>query len=811
MLKNYLKIAWRNLRRNKVFSFINIVGLAIGLSCFLLISLYVLDELSFDKFYKNATRIYRINAHIRFGGTDLNFPFTSDMMGQMLKKDYPQVEDYARVYNSSGNKLVRKGNDYMNEYKVCHADSTFFRIFDLPVIAGDIKNALNEPNTVVITEKIAKKYFGISNAVGKTLETNDNNKTLYKVTAVIKDVPDNSHFNFEFYFSMKNVDYQWGQFLSHNFHTYLLLRPGVSQKSVENKFADYIDKYCIPQAKQFMQINSMDDLRKSGNNIEYYMTPVTKIHLYSTLQYEFLPGGNVQYVYIFSAVALFILIIACINFMNLTTARSANRAKEVGIRKVLGTEKKDLVSQFLVECTLMVLISMFIAIGIAYLVLPLFNSVSSKSMSLLNLFSPAILPLLILLPFVVGLLAGSYPAFFLSSFKPIEVLKGKLKMGSRSGGLRNLLVGFQFITSIFLIIATIVIYRQLHFIQTKNLGFNKGQVLIINDAYALKNNLTPFKNDVLQMPGVTSGSISGFLPVTSSNRSDNTFSSSPVMDTKNGFDMQTWAVDYDYIRTMGMQIAKGRNFSKDFGSDSSAVIINEATAKNLGWDDPIGKKIYSTYYSPNNDRIGYTIIGVVKNFNFESLKQNVGLLGFFLKSSTGLVSFKVNASNIPDVLKQVENKWKAMAPGMPYSYRFLDDAFNEMYSSEQRIGKIILIFSTLAILIACLGLFGLSTFIAEQRTKEIGIRKVLGASVSSIVQLLSKDFIRLVAIAFVFAAPLAWWAMTKWLQDFANRTNISWWIFLLAGVLAFVIAIATVSFQAIKAAVMNPVKSLRTE
>ena len=377
--------------------------------------------------------------------------------------------------------------------------------------------------------------------------------------------------------------------------------------------------------------------------------------------------------------------------------------------------------------------------------------------------------------------------------------------------MRNLLVGFQFITSIFLIIATIVIYRQLHFIQTKNLGFNKGQVLIINDAYALKNNLTPFKNDVLQMPGVTSGSISGFLPVTSSNRSDNTFSSSPVMDTKNGFDMQTWAVDYDYIRTMGMQIAKGRNFSKDFGSDSSAVIINEATAKNLGWDDPIGKKIYSTYYSPNNDRIGYTIIGVVKNFNFESLKQNVGLLGFFLKSSTGLVSFKVNASNIPDVLKQVENKWKAMAPGMPYSYRFLDDAFNEMYSSEQRIGKIILIFSTLAILIACLGLFGLSTFIAEQRTKEIGIRKVLGSSVSSIVQLLSKDFIRLVAIAFVFAAPLAWWAMTKWLQDFANRTSISWWIFLLAGLLAFVIAIATVSFQAIKAALMNPVKSLRTE
>src|SRR5579871_1853563 len=811
MLKNYLKIAWRNLRRNKTFSFINIIGLAIGLSCFLLISLYVLDELSFDKFYKNSDRIYRLNAHIRFGGTDLNFPFSSDMMGQMLKKDYPQIEDYARVYNSSGSKLVKKGSDFINEQKVCHADSTFFRIFELPVIAGDVKNALNEPNTVVITEKIAKKYFGSTDAVGKVIETNDNNKTLYKVNAIIKDVPHNSHFNFDFYFSMKNVDYNWGQFLSHNFHTYLLLKPGVSQKTVENKFTEYIDKYCLPEAKQFMKINTMEDFKKAGNSLEYDMTPLTKLHLYSNLQYEFLPGGNIQYVYIFSAVALLILVIACINFMNLTTARSANRAKEVGIRKVLGTEKKELITQFLVECTLMVTLSLLIAIGIAYLVLPLFNSVASKSMGLSNLFSPIILPLLIALPFVVGLLAGSYPAFYLSSFKPIEVLKGKLKMGSKSGGLRNFLVGFQFFISIFLIIATIVIYRQLHFIQTKNLGFSKDQVLMIDGAYVLKNNLKPFKDEVLQLPGVSSGSVSGFLPVTSTNRSDNTFSTSQIMDAKNGFDMQTWAVDYDYIKTLGMQIVKGRNFSKDFGSDSTAVVINESLAKSIGFDDPIGKQIYSTYYSNNNQRIGYTIIGVVKNFNFESLKQNVGLLGLFLKPSLGMISFKVNAANIPDVLKQVENKWKAMAPGIPFSYRFLDDAFNDMYNAEQKVGKIILIFSTLAILIACLGLFGLSTFIAEQRTKEIGIRKVLGSSVSSIVQLLSKDFIKLVAISFIVAAPLAWWFMNKWLQDFANRVDISWWIFLLAGALALIIALATVSFQAIKAALMNPVKSLRTE
>ncbi len=814
MFKNYLKIAWRNLLRNKTFSIINIAGLAIGLSCFLLIALYVLDELSFDKFYANADRIYRTNASVRFGGVDLNFPLSSDMMGQMLKKDYPQVEDYARVYNSNGSKLVKKGNDFINEQKVCHADSTFFRIFDLPVIAGDVKNALNEPNTVVITEKIAKKYFGSAeNAMGKAIETNDNNKTLYKVTAVIKDVPGNSHFNFDFYFSMKNVNYQWGQFLSHNFHTYLLLKKGTDYKEFEKKFTEYVDKYCLPEAKQFMQIKSMEEFKKSGNKLEYNLTPLTKIHLYSTLQYEFLPGGNIQYVYIFSAVALFILLIACINFMNLTTARSANRAKEVGIRKVLGTEKKELVAQFLIESTLMVVLSLLIAIGIAYLVLPLFNDVADKTMALHNLFSPIILPLLIALPFAVGLLAGSYPAFYLSSFKPIEVLKGKLKMGNKSGGLRSVLVVFQFFTSIVLIISTIVIYQQLHFIQTKNLGYDKNQVLIINGTSALGNNLTPFKNELLQMPGVTSATVSSFLPVPiNASRSDNIFSSSPIMDAKNGIDMQAWGIDYDYFKTMGIQIIKGRAFSKDFGSDSSAVVINETAAKLFGYDDPVGKKIYGSPGNGNtSERVAYNIIGVVKNFNYESLKQNVGPLSLFLQSNTGLVSFKISTANIPEILKQAENKWKALTPGLPFSFRFLDESFNEMYRGEQRIGKIILIFSTLAILIACLGLFGLSIFIAEQRTKEIGIRKVLGASVRGVVQMLSKDFIKLVAISFIIAAPLSWWLMNKWLQDFAYRVEISWWIFLLAAVLAFAIAIVTVSFQAIKAALMNPTKSLRTE
>jgi len=810
MFRNYLKIALRNLWKQKAFSAINIIGLAVGLCCFLLISMYVLDELSFDKYNQKAERIYRINSDIIFGGNALHLPVSSDMMGAILKKDYPQVEEYTRIYASNGSKLVKKGSEFINEANVGHADSTFFNVFTLLSIYGDTKTALNEPNTVVITEKAAKKYFGKTDVLGKTIETNDDKSPTYQITAVIKDIPRNSHFSFDFIFSMKNVDYPWGNYMSHNFHTYLLFKEGTDYKAFEKNFVQYIDKYIMPQAKQFMQINSMAEFEKAGNKLEYSLIPLTKIHLHSDRPFELAPLGNIQYVYIFSAVALFILLIACINFMNLTTARSANRAKEVGIRKVLGTERKNLVTQFLTESTLIALLSLFIALAITYFVLPLFNEVSGKSMIMSSLFSPLTLPLLIALPFVVGLMAGSYPAFFLSAFRPIEVLKGRLKLGNKSGGLRSLLVVFQFATSIILIIGTIVIYRQLHFIQTKNLGFNKDQVLIVNDVYSLGNSVEAFKNDVVQMPGIVSGTLSGFLPVTNSSRNDNTFSKEAVMDSKNGFGMQNWTVDYDYLQTMGIQLIKGRNFSKDYGTDSSAIIINEKTAGILGYDDPVGKNIYHLS-NPGEPPIMYTIIGVAKNFNYESLKQTIGPLAFFLGKSTGLASFKVKAENIPSLIKSIENKWKAMASGMPFSYRFLDESFSEMYRSEQRAGKIALIFSVIGILIACLGLFGLAAFVAEQRTKEIGIRKVLGASVNGLVGLLSKDFMKLVLVAALIAFPIAWWGMHKWLEDFAFRIGIPWWIFILAGVIAAFIAFITISLQAVKAAMANPVKNLRTE
>ncbi len=813
MIQNYFKIAFRSLWRNKGYSAINIFGLAMGLATCLLITLYVTDELSYDKFYKNADRIYRINTDINFGGGDLHYTQTSDMMGELLKKDYPQVEEYARVYNNEGSKLIKKGNEFITEPRVANVDSTFFKIFQLPVIEGELNTALNEPNTVVITASSAKKYFGSVNVLGKIIEVKSGSHTdPYKVTAVINDIPHNSHLNFDFLFSMKNVDYEWGQLTSHNFHTYLLLKPGTDYKIFQKNFPQYIEKHVFSALQQFVKIGSLEELEKSGNKLHYSLLPLTAIHLYSDYNFEFTPTGNIQYVYIFSAVALFILLLACINFMNLSTARSAKRAKEVGVRKVLGTERKTLIAQFLVESTLTAFIGLVIAIAIAYAVLPLFNEVAAKSLSVHDLFSRQILPWLILLPVVVGLLAGSYPALFLSGFKPIVVLKGNSNTGFKKSNLRNALVVFQFATSIVLIIATLVVYNQLQYIQNSKLGYNKDQVLIINGAYALNKNTETFKNEVLAMQGVSSGTLSSFLPISNSSRSDNVLSKEAVMNNKNSMDMQTWRIDYDYLKTMGMELAAGRNFSKDFGSDSSAILITETTARLLGLKDPLGKMLYSSTNSGGeNATLPFQIIGVVKDFHFESLHKKLGPLCMRLANSTGLASFKISSANLKTLIPQIESKWKALAPGMPFSYRFMSESFDDMYRSEQRAGTIAIVFALLAIFIACLGLFGLVTYMAEQRNKEIGIRKVLGASVGNVVTLLSKDFLLLVLLSAVIAFPIAWWAMHNWLEDFEYRINISIWVFILAAFVALLIALLTVSFQAIKAAIANPVKSLRSE
>lgn len=811
MIRIFFKIAWRNLVRNKTYSLINTIGLASGLACFILIAMYVADELSFDRHHKNAERIYRINSSIKMGGSELNLAVTSDPMGATLKKDYPQIEEFTRLYSSSGSRLIKKGTEYIDESAVSFADSTFFDVFTFKAIEGELKTALNEPNTVVISETAAKKYFGTTNALGRSLDVNQNGSTLFKVTGVIEDMPRTSHFRYDFLFSMDNVDYGFNNYLSHNFHTYLLLKPGVDGKEIENKFPEYTDKYVLPQAKTIMQINSIDEFEKAGNRLTYSLTPMLKIHLYSDLFPELGVNGNIQYVYIFSAVAIFILVLACINFINLATARSMKRAREVGVRKVLGTTRSNLIRQFLSESTLTVMISFLLAVIIAWLVIPYFNDLSSKNMSISMLFEPGMIMMLVLLPIIVSLLAGTYPAFFLSKFKPTEVLKGKLSSGGTKNTLRSGLVVFQFATSIILIIATITVFHQLDYIQNRKIGFNKDQVLVVDNTGYLGQRATSFKNEVKKLPGVVDGTFSGFLPVSASSRNDNTYSKEAVLTSGNTFNMQTWSIDHDYIGTMGMEIVKGRNFSRSFSTDSTAIVINETTASLLGFDDPLGKKIYTLEDVATNKMVGYTIVGVVKNFNFESMRQKIGPLCFVLREAPWSTSFRVTPDRARDIVMQVEKKWKDMATGMPFSYHFLDDSFNNMYQAEQRVGKVAMVFAILAILIACLGLFGLATFMAEQRTKEIGVRKVLGASVRNIIVMLSTDFLKLVLISSLIAIPLAWWSMNTWLQDFAYRIDLGWWIFVAATVVAAIIAIFTISFQAIKAALMNPVKSLRTE
>jgi len=810
MLKNYLKIAFRNLAHHKTISFINIFGLAIGMACAMLIIMWVLDELSYDTFQKNSDKIYRINMYAKLGANETDVPLSSDMMGQTLKQDYPQIKNFTRLYTFDGIKLVKHGSNFYNEDKTVYADSTFFEIFDFPAVAGNIQSALSLPNTVVINESTAKKYFGKSNVVGNTIETNDKNGSVFKITAVIKDMPNNSHFNFDFIFPMQNLDYDFGNYMSANFFTYLLLQDGVNYKEFEKNLEQYIEKYSFPYIQKFIKVSSLDEFRKAGNNIRHSLTPLTDIHLYSNRKYELGVNGNIQYVYIFSTIAFFILLIASINFMNLTTARYANRAREVGIRKLLGTLRKDLIVQFLAESVLLSYLSITVAIGLVYPLLPLFNSISGKNLLLISFFSPSGICIILLLPLIVGLMAGIYPALFLSGFKPAMVLKGKLLSKNKGGSLRSTLVVFQFTASIVLIIATLIIYNQLNYVQNANLGFNKEQVLIVNDLEVLGNNVDAFKNEMMQVAGVKAATVSGFLPVPSE-RNYHTFFKDVTMNIKGSFDMQRWSIDYDYINLMGMKIIKGRNFSNQFGTDISAIIINEEAAKQLGYNNPIGEYLHTVRSSNINNKVAFKIIGVVKNFHYESLKQQIGPLCFILHKNEGACSFRVDAKNIKIILSQAQAKWNAMVPGMPFSYRFMDDSFNERYNSERNIALTALAASLFAVWVACLGLFGLSIFMAQQKTKEIGIRKTLGASIISILFLMSKEFLKWLVLANLIAWPLAYYFMNEWLSNYAYRIEINWLIFILSGGIALLIALATVSYQAIKAAVANPIDSLKYE
>jgi putative ABC transport system permease protein len=803
MIKNYLKTAWRNIRKNKLFSFINILGLSIGIALCFVIMLYVQDELSYDRFNKNAGNIARIAFDAEISGGKIFEAGVMPPVAQTMKKDFPEVQDATRLMPYGGSKITYKDKVFKDD-QFAFIDPNFFSIFTLRFIEGDAKTALLQPHTVVITKHTAKKYFGDESAIGKIIGFNNNTES-FKVTGVIADIPFNAHFHFDMFGSLTGVENSRSDsWLFGNFYTYLLLKPGTDYQKLEAKLPGMVAKYMGPQIQQQMGL-SLEQFRTKGNVLGFVLQPLTSIHLYSHTNNELEPGGNALYVYIFAGIAIFMLIVACINFINLSTASASKRAKEVGVRKVAGSNSAQLIKQFLSESILITFFALLVAFVLVQSALPAFNTISGKQLSL------DIKPVLAFvgLGLIVGVIAGLYPAFYLSSFKPIAVLKGKPASNNKSFGLRSGLVVFQFFISVILIIGTIVVYQQMKFIQNKDIGYNKEQLLTIPNSYILGKNEQVFKQEMLQDTRIANATMSWYKPAGPSNY--NNALAYPQGNDKlivNGVD---YHVDEQYIPTLAMQMVTGRNFSKDFPTDSSGIILNETAVRALGWNNNnVVGKIVIRQNSEKGNNYPFHVIGVVKNFNFKSLHETISPLFMSLQPEGGLI-FKIKTTDIAGVLATMKKNWDAYKPEEPFTYAFMDDLFNKTYAAEQKTGTILNIFSVLTIFVACLGLFGLATYTAEQRTKEIGIRKVLGASVIQVTQMLSKEFLKLVLIASLIAFPVAWWAINKWLQSFAYRINISWWVFAVAGLSALAIALITVSFQAIKAAVANPVKSLRTE
>ncbi|MDB5130285.1 MAG: cell division protein FtsX [Mucilaginibacter sp.] len=808
MIQNYIKTAYRSLLKNKGFTILNVLGLSLGLASCLLIIFYVADEISYDRYNTKADRIYRVNEDLKLGENNVLYAVCMPPLAQALKNDFPYVENTVRIKNA-GSMHVKRGITNILETKIALADPSLFNVFTLPMINGSPATALAEPNSVVITESISKKYFKRTNVVGETLKFND---TWYKVAGVIKDIPVQSHFNFDFFISMSSYpDSRSTEWLRSDYNTYVLFKDAADHKKLEAALPAFLNRHSGQQMQSQLKM-SMAVFEKGGSFFRLNLTPLTDIHLKSNRTGELGPNGTVQYVYIFSAIALFILLIACVNFMNLSTARSSNRAREVGVRKVLGSARKHLITQFLTESIMVTFVATIIALFSTVVLLPAFNQLSGKDLSISSQTLTWLVPALLFIVLFVGAMAGSYPAFYLSSFQPIDVLKGKLSAGFKGGGLRNFLVVLQFSISIFLIIGTLVIYNQLNYIQTKNLGYNRNQVLIVQNTFELNNQARVFKQEIKQLPGVINATLTGFLP-TSNWKNTSIFFKDAAFDQKKALFPQTWEVDEDYIKTLDMKMTSGRNFSSQMLTDSSGIIINESASNFLGLKYPLNKPLYRSNGGKQDisNSKEYHIIGVVKDFNFSSLRDVISPVVLVLAQNKGALSVRVNTTNLPFLLSQIKERWKALSPNVQMNFSFMDQDFDASYRTEQRVGKIFIVFTSLAIIIACLGLFGLAAYAAEQRTKEIGIRKILGASISAIAAMLSFDFIKLVFIAILISLPAGWFLMNKWLQDFAYRQNIQWWVFAVAGFGAIMIAFVTISFQSIKAALSNPVNSLRSE
>lgn len=800
MIKNYLKSSWRNLRRDVSYSFINISGLAIGIAACLLITLYIIDELSYDKFHEKSDRIYRLYVDGQFGNNKFLSPYIPNPAKDALLQEFSQIESVTHFFDTDQVRF-EYDNKVFIENRVFYTGSDFFEVFSFPMVKGDAKGALSKPNQVVLTESAARKFFGDEDPMGKMIEVNRNE--LFRVTGVCEDVPDNSHFHFNYLLSYSSSntskDQRW---INSSVYTYFVLNEGVNPKNFEEQLDLLVEKYVGPEVVDFMGVN-LEEFESSGNSYGFFIQPLEDIYLHSDFNDEIEPVSNISRIWYFSIIALFILLIACINFMNLATAKYANRAKEVGIRKVIGSKRKQLVSQFLIESILISTLAVVLSIVLVELFLPGFNNVAQKTLDFQYFTSWYVLPVLIGLAIIVGVIAGIYPAFFLSSFSPLKILKGKVNKGVKGNRLRGVLVTSQFIITIVLFISTYIIYQQNSYMTNKKLGFDKEEVLILERAYYLDESLESFIKELTKSPQIHSASVSNSIP-------GRDYSGSTLqVEGRNSEDMVFFAINYvgeGYHETMGIELIDGRFFSEDFSSNQRSIVINKKGAEELGFENPIGK-----YLQLGDEK--YNIIGVVENHHFESLHKNIRPLGLRYEGSAyyDYMPIKLNTRNLKETIEHVEATWNKFTNNQPFSYFFMDDDFEKLYNAEQRTAKVFTIFAVLAILIACLGLFGLSAFMAEKRTKEIGIRKAMGASQINILRILYKEIIVLLVISTIIAWPVTYYLMDQWLADFAYRIGIGIVPFIFASFIALVIAIFTTSFQAIKAANTNPAYTLRDE
>jgi len=810
MWRNYLKIAFRNMAKYKVISFINLFGLTVGVTCCLLILTYIIHETSYDKYNSKADRVYRVTRSFnnKEGITSLHLGAVAPPYGPLLKNEFPDIEKVTRIL-PMGTIPTRYEEKIFSEKDIYCADENFSDVFDVSMLKGNPHTALIDPFSVIITEDVAHRYFGNDDPMGKAIRMN--NQFNLKVTGIIKPLPEAAHFHPHILISFntlkdtaiygeKNLQTNWG---NNAFYTYLLFPKNYPVKNVEARLDAFLDKYMATYYGN-TQPSKMTRL---------YLQKLTDIHLTSHLDEEMEENGDIKRVYIFSAIALFILFIACINYMNLSTARSALRAKEIGIRKTSGAQRGEIIVQFLSESVLITFLATILAVGLTWLTLPLLNTVTGLSLNIDSVLIPQVIATLILTPFIIGIISGIYPALFMSSFQPVKVLKGLFKAGKSTVSFRQALVVTQFAISIILIICTAVVFQQLHYMQEKSLGFDKERIVTLGYDAGLSMTYDAFRNELRNSALIKDVSRSSRIP--SGRLLDEQGASTESGDSLRpvSADIKYVTTDYDFVSTYGIHVLAGRNFSRAYGTDSSSFVLNGAATRALGLQQP-GQAVGRNFKYGD---VKGKIVGVVDDFHFESLHQSIvplvlvmappGTPGF----GYNRLSIKIGGGNVPGALAQLERTWKKFLPQTPFEYTFLDDKFDELYRSEQRQGTLFTSFAGIAIFIACLGLLGLSAFAISQRIKEIGIRKVLGAGVGSIVTLLSKDFLILVAIAALIAFPVAWYAMHNWLADFAYRISIHWWIFLVAGILASAVALITISFQAIRAATAPPVKSLRTE